>query len=123
MSKNGLLIPLCEVQMQDGAVWEIQPDGRDSVAWDLYAAKRKLPEFTKIQSVWLTYLAWSASRRERLLPADMTFERFSTAEHRQVAPANMDELADKAAAADAADEDGPLDAAGFPEGQQVPADS
>lgn len=105
MSKNGLLYPRCQVMMQDGSVWEVQPIGPDALDYDMIAAKRKWPPFNEIQTTWATYLAWHASKREGL--TTLTWDQFRE-QHTQVKPIQTDD----------ADEDVPAtDAATFPAGE------
>lgn len=109
MSKNGLVYPLLRVVMADGAEWEVQPIGPDQILWERTAVKHKWPDFQQTPVTWQTFLAWASSRREGLIPAGLTWEAFSTAEHRYIenvaaeqdTPADDDDDPDAAGPADA----------------------
>lgn len=63
----------------------------DLVRYDRTAAKHGWPKGLDAPMLWVTFLAWSAMKREGLIDKDMTWETF---EQRalQVQPAAEDEL-------------------------------
>lgn len=78
-----LITPLITVTMADGSSWTVQTGNPDLVAWDLTASKHKWPGVKDAPFLWLTFLAWHASRRRGVLPEQgMSFETFrATAEN------------------------------------------
>lgn len=104
MSKNGLVYPRLRVVMEDGAEWEIQPKGKDQIRWEETAVKHKWPDFQKTPAKWQTFLAFTASRREGLIPLALSWEEFLTA-HDYVQPADSDDPGEAAE-----DEPDPADA-------------
>jgi len=58
----------------------VQTDNRDAVAWDMHRNRVNWPAGTDAPMLWMTYLAWSAMRRDASTPAaGLTFEQFNEA--------------------------------------------
>lgn len=56
----------------------VQTDNRDSIAWDMHRNRVNWPAGPDAPMLWMTYLAWSAMRRDTTTPAaGTTFEQFS----------------------------------------------
>lgn len=56
----------------------VQTDNRDAVAWDMHRNRVNWPAGTDAPMLWMTYLAWSAMRRDGSTPAaGLTFEQFN----------------------------------------------
>lgn len=56
----------------------VQTDNRDAVAWDMHRNRVNWPAGTDAPMLWMTYLAWSAMRRDGSSPAGgLTFEQFN----------------------------------------------
>lgn len=55
---------------------EVQTDNRDLVRFDMTRPRQRpaWPGPEDAPMLWLTFLAWSAARRQSLVPADLTFE-------------------------------------------------
>lgn len=68
----------------------IQTDNRDLVLWDRTRVKHRWPAFSEAAFLWLTFLSWSAARRQGAIPTDYTFERWE-AEVLEVGDINEDE--------------------------------
>ena len=69
--------PRVHVIMVDGSEWDVQTLNMDLMRWERTAAKHKWPEFRGVPIWWTTFLAWSASQREGLIPSTVTWEVFS----------------------------------------------
>jgi hypothetical protein len=93
---NGLAYPRLRVVMADDAEWQVQPIGPDQIRFELTASKHKWPPFTDTPVLWQTFLAWTASRREGLLPTSVTWEEFRDTGHRYVQAAPTDDEQDQA---------------------------
>lgn len=70
-----LTTPRLRVVMDDGGEHEVQALNIDMLAFDRERAKRKWPTAQDAPFVWLTFLAWSAMRREGVVP-DMSLSDF-----------------------------------------------
>lgn len=72
-----LFAPRIEVTLDDGAAWTVQTANPDLVAWDMTAARHRWPPVKDAPFLWLTFIAWHASRRKGQLPdRGMTWEQF-----------------------------------------------
>jgi hypothetical protein len=76
VSEHRLTIPRVEVTLDDGTTYEVQAMNPDLIRWDRMAAKNGWPGPTTAPFLWLTFIAWSASKRSGAIPADMTWEVF-----------------------------------------------
>jgi len=79
--------PRIEVTLDDGEVLVVQTHNADLVRWDRTAAKHGWPGFQAAPFLWVTFLAWSALRREGKIPNDLAFDTFS--ESRAVSVRNL----------------------------------
>ncbi len=77
--KPTLSAPNLSVSLEDGTTFEVQATNRDLVAYEREAARRKWPAPTDAPFTWLTFLAWSAARRESLIDNAMTLSLFTDA--------------------------------------------
>jgi hypothetical protein len=98
-SAHRLTIPRLAVVMDDGREFEVQALNPDLIRWDRTAAKHRWPSASVAPFLWMTFLAWSAARREQEIPAALTFEEFS--EERCVQVRNLTDTEE--GSADAAD--------------------
>lgn len=73
----GLSTPRVRVTLDTGEVLEAQVRNPDYIRWDRTAAKHGWPSMAKVPVTWLTFVAWSALRREGLIPDALTWEDFS----------------------------------------------
>jgi hypothetical protein len=71
-----LASPRVEVTLDDGRVLTTQVRNPDFLRWDRTAAKHGWPDFRKAPILWLTFVAWSALRREGQIPDALTWEEF-----------------------------------------------
>ena len=71
-----LMAPRLHIRLEDGSEWWVDTGNPDLVAWDLTAMKHKWPGVKEAPFLWLTFVAWHASRRKKLLPEGMTFDQF-----------------------------------------------
>ena len=76
MSDYRLTIPRLEIRLDTGEVFEVQALNPDLIRWDRTAAQRHWPAGSVAPFLWMTFLAWSAAKREGLIPSDMSFETF-----------------------------------------------
>lgn len=70
--------PRVAVTLADGGQYEVQTLNMDMLHWERVASAKKWPEFRTVPIWWMTFLAWSAGRREGLLPTAVSWEVFST---------------------------------------------
>ena len=82
--------PMVTVLMEDGRTHTVRVRNPDYLRWDRTASKHGWPSMDKAPHTWLTFVAWSALRREGLIPDDMTWEAFSERECLQVSNAAED---------------------------------
>jgi hypothetical protein len=72
--------PGMTVTLDTGESWHVSTGNRDLIAWDRTAPKHRWPAFKDAPFLWVTFLAWHASRRQGLLPdPKMTYEAFEAA--------------------------------------------
>jgi len=76
--------PYVTVTMADGRELSVRVLNPDYLRWDRTAAKHGWPAMAKAPFTWLTFVAWSALRREGQIPDAMTWEDFSEREAIQV---------------------------------------
>ena len=69
--------PLVQVTMRDGAVWQAQTYNPDMLRYERTASKHQWAGPTREPFRFLTFLAWSAGRREGHIPTTLTWEQFS----------------------------------------------
>jgi hypothetical protein len=72
-----LTIPHLQVTLDDGRVYRVQAMNPDLLMYDRTAVKHHWPDGSKAPFLWLTFLAWHASKRQGLIPDDWTWEQFS----------------------------------------------
>ena len=77
MADVRLETPRVTVLLEDGQVLTAQVMNPDYLRWDRTAAKHGWPSMAKVPHTWLTFVSWSALRREGKLPQDVTWEDFS----------------------------------------------
>lgn len=95
MTVAELVTPRVTVTMATGETWTVATGNPDLVAWDMTAAKHKWPGFRDAPFLWLTFLAWHASRRRGLLPEQYTaWEAFRGAAESVEGPDPGDTTAD-----------------------------
>jgi len=105
MADVKLITPGMTVWLDTGDTWHVTTGNPDLIAWDKTAARHKWPSFRDAPFMWLTFLAWHASRRQGRLPdPGMSYEKFEAAALR-VTPDDDD--TDDADDDDALDTDGP----------------
>lgn len=93
MSNVNLIAPGMTVQLDTGDTWHVTTGNPDLIAWDRTAAKHRWPSFKDAPFLWLTFLAWHSSRRQKLLPDPaMTYEQFERAAE-QIQPDDDDDTA------------------------------
>lgn len=61
-------------QLDAPEVIEVQTLNPDMIAWDTTRVKHKWPPTTEAPFKWLTFIAWHAARREKAIPAELTYE-------------------------------------------------
>jgi hypothetical protein len=71
-----LTTPRIEVTLDDGTTFVVQALNPDLVRWDRQASKLGWPKMSDAPFLWLTFLAWSAAKREGAIPADLSWEVF-----------------------------------------------
>lgn len=78
-----LKTPIVTVVIAEGeqlVEYTVQTDNRDAVAWDMHRNRVNWPAGTDAPMLWMTYLAWSAMRRDTSSPAaTLTFDQFNDA--------------------------------------------
>ena len=77
METPRLETPRVVVTMDDGQVLTVQVYNPDYLRWDRTSAKHGWPTMDKAPHTWLTFVAWSALRREGQIGDDVTWEDFS----------------------------------------------
>ena len=77
MPEFRLPTPLARVRLTDGRVLEARVINPDYLRWDRTRAKHGWPQATEAPYVYMTFLAWSALRREGELAETVTWEEFS----------------------------------------------
>lgn len=85
--------PRVHVIMVDGSEWDAQTLNPDLMAYERTAVKHKWPTPAESPVSWLTFIAWSAGRREGLIPSTMLWEQFSQTECAEVSNADGSETA------------------------------
>lgn len=76
-SEYRLTIPRIEVTLDNGSTFVVQAMNPDLIRWDRMAARNGWPGATSAPFLWMTFLAWSAAKREgKLDPPDMSWETF-----------------------------------------------
>ena len=84
MADNVFTNPYVEVIMADGSTWSAQTYNPDMLRSERTARKHDWPGPSKEPFAFLTFLAWSAGRRIKAIPLDLTWERFADEECLQV---------------------------------------
>lgn len=74
---------------ENGESYIIQTTNIDLVGWDRTRAKHRWPKTEEAPFLWMTFLAWSASRREGRISRDVTYEQFEAGTY-AVQPVNAD---------------------------------
>ena len=69
---------------------EVQTDNRDLIQWERTRLRQRpvWPKFDEAPFQWLTFLSWCAARRQGLIAAELTYERW---ESEVLAVANVDD--------------------------------
>ena len=68
--------PKVRVVRQGHEPLEVQTDNRDLVLWDRTRIRHKWPKFDEAAFLWMTFLSWSAARRQGAIEPSYTFERW-----------------------------------------------
>jgi len=74
---TALATPLVTVTMADETTHTVRVLNPDYLRWDRTAAKHGWPRMDQAPHTWLTFVAWSALRREGRIGDDVTWEAFS----------------------------------------------
>jgi hypothetical protein len=74
----GLPVPRLRVTRPDTEPYEVQAYNPDLLAFEDTAAKHRWKGPGDAPFRWLTFLAWSASRRTGAIPRDLTWESFAS---------------------------------------------
>jgi len=69
--------PFVTVSMEDGRELSVRVLNPDYLRWDRTAAKHGWPSMAKAPHTWLTFVAWSALKREGQIGPEVTWEDFS----------------------------------------------
>jgi hypothetical protein len=80
--------PLVEVTMVDGSTWTAQTYNPDMLRYERTSAKHGWGGPGKEPFRFITFLAWSAGRREGHIPTSLTWEQFSEEECLSVSAPN-----------------------------------
>lgn len=93
-----LTAPRLVVVLDDGATWETQTTNKDLVTWDKTRIRQRppWPKLDDAPMLWLTFLAWNASRRD-----GSTALAYAEFEDRCVSVSSLDDDDDDAADSDA----------------------
>lgn len=76
-TSTGLAIPQLRVQLLDGDEWDVQALNPDMIRYERTAAKHKWPKVSDAPFLWMTFLAWSAGQRNKLVAPAVTFDQFA----------------------------------------------
>jgi hypothetical protein len=80
--------PYVEVIMADGSTWSAQTYNPDMIRYERTARKHDWPGPSKEPFAFITFLAWSAGRREGHIPTSLSWEDFADRECLQVSSPN-----------------------------------
>jgi len=86
--------PLVRVRRsRDDEPFDVQTGNPDLIRWDETRTKHKWPKYDEAPFLWITFIAWSASRRENLVGPEVTWEiwKSTTMEISAVDPDEDDE--------------------------------
>jgi hypothetical protein len=72
-----LSTPRLRVSLADGGELDVQTCNPDLIRYERTAAKHRWPGMSDQPVTWMTFLAWSALRREAQISPEVTWERFS----------------------------------------------
>ena len=76
--------PTARVRMSDGRVLEARVLNTDYLRWDRTRSKHNWPPAAEALFMYMTFLAWSALRREGQIADSLTWEQFSEESCEQV---------------------------------------
>lgn len=76
-TSTGLAIPQLRATMLDGDEWDVQALNPDMIRYERTAAKHHWPKVSDAPFLWMTFLAWSAGQRNKLVAPAVTFDQFS----------------------------------------------
>jgi len=85
-----LTAPLVRVTLAHGEVYDVQTANPDLVRFDMTRGRMHWADAREIPFLWMTFVAWSAMKREHLIPDDMTWETFSESECLGIEPLNVE---------------------------------
>ena len=85
-----LSAPLVRVVLADGGTYEVQCANPDLVRFDMTRGRMHWPAAQEAPMLWLTFIAWAASKREGLVYDDMTWEQFSETQCVSIEALNVD---------------------------------
>jgi hypothetical protein len=74
--EHRLTVPRIEVTLNDGTTFVVQALNPDLIRWDRQASKLGWPAPSVAPFLWLTFLAWSAAKREGAIPSETSWETF-----------------------------------------------
>jgi hypothetical protein len=74
---TGLALPKLRVTTADGSTYDVQAYNSDLLAFEDTAAKHRWKGPADAPFRWLTFLAWSASRRTGRIDNSMSWETFA----------------------------------------------
>lgn len=77
IDKTGLALPLLRVMAADGSTYQVQAYNPDLIAFEETAAKHRWKGPSEAPFRWLTFLAWSASRRTGVIDQTVSWDSFS----------------------------------------------
>lgn len=87
------------IRESDETAVELQTTNSDLVRWDRTRTRHKWPTIEDAPFLWLTFIAWAAARRSKVIGPDVTYEAWE---------------ADVLEVASLSDEDDPEDETGRP---------
>lgn len=85
---------LSVLRESDDTPLELQTTNADLIRWDRTRAKHKWPKVDDAPFLWLTFIAWSAARRSKVIGPDLTYETWE-ADVLQVEVENDDDPEDE----------------------------
>jgi len=85
-----LTAPLVRVTLADGTQYDVQCANPDLVRFDMTRGRMHWPEMREAPFLWLTFVAWAASKREHLIPEDVTWEAFNETDCVGIEALNVD---------------------------------
>jgi hypothetical protein len=72
-------IPKVRLRLSDGTSAVVEIRNGDRLQWDLTAPRKKWGKATEVPVLAQTFIGYVAAKREKAIPADMTWEAFQEA--------------------------------------------